>query len=122
MLAGAIGLFLLIRGYGETLTAPPPLSPTDSGRMGQNVDTFFHVLLALGVIVITCRVLGRVFSRLGQPPVVGEVLAGILLGPSLLGRVTPEGANYLLPPSVAPFLGSSPSWASSCTCSWSAWS
>src|SRR5690348_9004490 len=104
MLGGAIGLFLLVRGYGETLTAPPPPeSPTDSGRMGQNVDTFFHVLLALGVIVVTCRALGRVFNRLGQPPVVGEVLAGILLGPSLLGRVTPEGAAYLLPPSVAPF-------------------
>ena len=36
---------------------------------------------------------------------IGEVIAGILLGPSLLGRVAPGVAAYVLPPSVAPFLG-----------------
>jgi Kef-type K+ transport system membrane component KefB len=45
-----------------------------------------------------------VFSRLHQPAVIGEVIGGILLGPSLLGRVAPSLANALLPASVAPFL------------------
>src|SRR5262249_17963567 len=39
---------------------------------------------------------------LRQPPVIGEVLAGILLGPSLLGA---EVSAWILPPSVAPYLG-----------------
>jgi len=44
------------------------------------------------------------FRRLGQPPVIGEVVAGILLGPSLLGRVWPAGSQFLLPTEVAPYL------------------
>jgi Kef-type K+ transport system membrane component KefB len=40
----------------------------------------------------------------GQPPVIGEVLAGIVLGPSLLGRLAPSVAAAILPPSIAPQL------------------
>jgi Kef-type K+ transport system membrane component KefB len=44
-------------------------------------------------------------ARIGQPPVIGEVVAGILLGPSLLGWLWPGATAFLLPPSVAPHLG-----------------
>ena len=63
------------------------------------------VLLALTVIMITARLMGAVFARLNQPAVIGEVVGGILLGPSLLGRISPEAAAFLLPPDAAPFLG-----------------
>src|SRR5262249_6003779 len=46
----------------------------------------------------------RVFVSIRQPPVIGEVLAGIALGPSLLGRVAPDVYAFILPRSVAPFL------------------
>ena len=55
-------------------------------------------------MIITARALGALFARLRQPPVIGEVVAGILLGPSLLGRVAPEASAFLLPPTVAPSL------------------
>jgi Kef-type K+ transport system membrane component KefB len=55
--------------------------------------------------LVTGRLLGLLLHYLGQPPVIGEVVGGILLGPSLLGRVWPEAAAFVLPPSVAPFLG-----------------
>src|SRR6266481_9225883 len=45
-----------------------------------------------------------VFRNAHQPPVVGEILAGILLGPSLLGRLAPGASAYLFPPAVGPFL------------------
>ncbi|WP_343426024.1 cation:proton antiporter [Candidatus Amarolinea dominans] len=45
--------------------------------------------------------LARLFARLGQPAVIGEVVAGILLGPSLLGTLS----ALILPPSVGPYLG-----------------
>jgi Kef-type K+ transport system membrane component KefB len=63
------------------------------------------VLLALTVIMITARVVGLLFARLNQPAVIGEVVGGIILGPSLLGRLSPETAAFLLPPDAAPFLG-----------------
>jgi len=66
-------------------------------------DVFLHVLLALAVVIAAARAVGFVFRRLGQPPVIGEVIAGILLGPSLLGQAWPAAAAYVLP-SVAPFL------------------
>jgi Kef-type K+ transport system membrane component KefB len=65
-------------------------------------DALLHVLLALAAVIVTGRALGWAFARIGQPPVIGEVVAGILLGPSLLGR---EASALILPASVAPFLG-----------------
>ena len=55
--------------------------------------------------MVTARVVGLLFARLHQPAVIGEVVGGILLGPSLLGRVSPEAAALLLPAEAAPFLG-----------------
>ncbi len=65
----------------------------------------FHVLLAMLVIVICARAIGALFARIGQPPVLGEVMAGLLLGPSFLGQISPEAQAFVLPPSVAPSLG-----------------
>lgn len=63
------------------------------------------VLVALTVIMVTARLVGALFKRLHQPAVIGEVVGGILLGPSLLGRLSPEAAAVLLPAEAAPFLG-----------------
>ncbi len=63
-----------------------------------------HVLLALVVIIIAARALGFIFRRLKQPPVIGEVLAGIVLGPSVLGALAPGVSAFLLPPAVEPHL------------------
>lgn len=67
-------------------------------------DTLFHLLLALAAVIVAGQLLGRALAWLGQPPVVGEVIAGICLGPSLLGRISPEASAYVLPVSVAPLL------------------
>jgi Kef-type K+ transport system membrane component KefB len=107
MLAGAVLAFLWIRHQGAALVAPAPSGPqfgVAAAAPGQ-VDVIPHLLLALAVILIAARAVGAVFGKLGQPPVVGEVLAGILLGPSLLGRIWPQAMAYLLPPAVAPHLG-----------------
>jgi K+:H+ antiporter len=105
MVLGAIGLFLLVRRYGETLSAPAPSVP---GRIIANAgteDVFFHLLIALAAVIFAGRLLGRLFTAIGQPPVIGEVIAGVLLGPSLLGAVAPEAYLFILPTSVVPSLG-----------------
>ena len=62
-----------------------------------STDLAFHVLLALAVVVIAGHILGRLLAAAGQPPVIGEVVSGILLGPSLLGRLAPGVEHYLFP-------------------------
>jgi Kef-type K+ transport system membrane component KefB len=64
-----------------------------------------HVLLTLTAVVALGWLLGNLFRYLGQPAVIGEIVAGIALGPSLLGQVSPAAADYLLPADVAPYLG-----------------
>jgi Kef-type K+ transport system membrane component KefB len=59
---------------------------------------FGSFTLLLFLLVATAHVLGHVFTRLRQPRVVGEILAGVLLGPSLLGHFAPTIANTLIPP------------------------
>lgn len=108
MLAATVAAFLLIREQGETLTASATTVATASISTAPpraTNDALFHVLLALAAVVITGRLLGVLFTRLGQPPVIGEVISGIVLGPSLLGRIAPDASAYLLPQSVAPHLG-----------------
>ncbi|MEV4099788.1 cation:proton antiporter [Nonomuraea sp. NPDC049649] len=52
-------------------------------------------LLQLVVILASAVLLGRLASRFGQPAIVGELAAGILLGPSVLGKLAPEWAEWL---------------------------
>jgi Kef-type K+ transport system membrane component KefB len=107
MLGASVGGFFVIRELGSSLLAPAPAEAARFGRSATpaSADVLLHVLLALVVIIVVARLLGAVFRYLRQPAVIGEVIAGILLGPSLLGRVAPGISGYLLPSSVAPFLG-----------------
>ena len=56
------------------------------------------------MVIIAGRALGAVCKLIHQPPVLGEVIAGIMIGPSLLGRVWPDATAFLLPALAAPFL------------------
>src|SRR5688500_10722341 len=56
------------------------------------------LILQIVVICSVARALGWVSSRLHQPRVVGEIVAGILLGPSLLGWLSPAAMSRLFPP------------------------
>ncbi len=48
-------------------------------------DNVTMTLLGIALIILGARLAGKLFERLGQPPVVGEVVAGLLLGPTILG-------------------------------------
>src|SRR5450432_3888396 len=57
------------------------------------------LILQSCLIIVAARLVGVLARRVGQPAVIAEVLAGILLGPSLLGRVSPPLAASLFPKS-----------------------
>ncbi|MFT3842306.1 MAG: cation:proton antiporter [Myxococcaceae bacterium] len=105
LLVLAVAGFMLIRQLSAGLEAPAVPDAAPHGPQSAGSDTLLHVLLALVVVIAVSRALGAVFRWLKQPPVVGEVIAGIMLGPSLLGRVAPSVSAHVLPPAVAPYLG-----------------
>ena len=103
--AGAIAVFLAIRACGEQLPAPPGGPAPGPASLRASPDTLFHVLLALVAVIVVARATGLVLRRLGQPPVIGETVAGILLGPSLLGRLAPEVSAFVFPPNTVSLIG-----------------
>lgn len=60
--------------------------------------------LQLAAILVACRMVCWVVVRLGQPPVVGEMIAGVVLGPSLLGYFWPQVQQALFPAASRPIL------------------
>lgn len=74
------------------------------GPLGHLKEPLSLLLLQVIVIVLAARLVGTVFQRFGQPPVIGEMIAGILLGPSLLGLVAPGAHAFLFPADSLGFL------------------
>ena len=64
----------------------------------------FSTLSSLLVIIIATRFIGGAFKLLGQPRVIGEIIGGIMLGPSLFGMIAPNAAKLILPAEAFPYL------------------
>lgn len=60
---------------------PTPMPP----EVIAPADVVAYVFAALAIILIAARLVGELFERIGQPRVVGEIIAGILIGPTVLG-------------------------------------
>ncbi|MDG2535150.1 cation:proton antiporter [Sphingomonas sp. HITSZ_GF] len=85
-----------LRALGDVLGAHgPAVNAVKSMVPG---DYSIHFFLQIAVILVTCRIVGWAGQKfLGQPQVVGEMIAGVLLGPSLLGLVFPDFQTALFP-------------------------
>ncbi len=106
MVAATVAIFFMVDRLGAGLVAPAAAGALPRGRTaGGGADLLGAVLLALVVVILTARAVGALFGWLRQPPVIGEVIAGILLGPSLLGRVAPDVSSYVFRPEILPALG-----------------
>lgn len=60
-----------------------------------------HVLATLAAVIALGWLFGRVCRRFGQPAVIGEIFAGIALGPTLLVAIAPEAMHWLVPDAAA---------------------
>jgi len=58
-------------------------------------NMLFFTLLQIAIIIVIARLAGNVARRIGQPRAVGEIIAGLILGPSLLGSLAPETFQYV---------------------------
>ncbi len=62
-----------------------------------NLHLAVQFFLQIAVILLFCRLVGAIARRFGQPQVVAEMVAGVLLGPSLFGLLWPEAQAWLFP-------------------------
>ena len=107
IIGGAILALLGLLHLGRGMTAPPSedgaAAEADHGAIDTH-EIFWKLLLAIAVVIIVARVVGALFRRIGQPQVVGEIVAGVILGPTLLGAVWPGASEFVFNDDVLPFL------------------
>lgn len=60
-------------------------------------DEVLQLVIQIAVLLFSARLLGGLFVRIGQPSVAGEILAGVLLGPSLISSLVPAAGSWILP-------------------------
>ncbi|MFZ1289815.1 MAG: cation:proton antiporter [Melioribacteraceae bacterium] len=60
----------------------------------EQITTF---LVSISVMLFFAKLFGEIFSKLKQPSIIGEILAGIVLGPTILGMLLPEVSEFLFP-------------------------
>lgn len=99
LIVGAIAAFMVIKQVGQSLTAPESAAAVTQAAAAKpaQVDVVLHVLATLAAIIALGNLLAWGFRWLGQPAVIGEVIAGIALGPSLLGWISPDAMHWLIP-------------------------
>ena len=108
IIGGFSALIYLILAYGKRLEVSKVISnpvSTLTTSWEQFIDTFSHnvtyplaiLLLQIITIIVVARVFGFICKKIGQPTVVGEIAAGIFLGPSFLGMYYPEFSQFLFP-------------------------
>jgi len=87
-----------------TNTAASPASTAATHATSATTFDLPLLLIQIIVILVAARLTGALVRRLGQPQVVGEMIAGIALGPSLLGAQAPQVAALLFPAGSLGFL------------------
>lgn len=70
----------------------------------QLTEIITYVLLDIAVVIAVARLMGKLFRRFRQPAVLGEIVAGIALGPTVLGAFPGNLDTLLFPPQVRPYL------------------
>ena len=82
-------------GAGLALLATSDAFAAESGPSGHSEAIFFA---QVGILLVVGRLLGEAMQRIGQPAVMGQLVAGIALGPSVLGMFWPDLQHAIFPP------------------------
>lgn len=88
---GAVALILALAAVS------PVFSAGAEAASPANRPSEALLLIEIAFLILTGRLLGEVLQRIGQPAVMGQLLAGVLLGPSLFGLLWPEGQRAVFP-------------------------
>ncbi len=86
-----------------TAIAPPEHLSAAKQRTAENTVVAFFI--AVVVVMLFARLCGSLMPKIGQPRVMGEVLAGILLGPTLFGAIAPGLQSTIFASDIVPYIG-----------------
>ncbi len=93
--------FIIQKGHALETAASlaPAANPVSFTGMVQfnSAAPLAILLLQVIVIIVFVRLTGLAFKKVGQPAVVGEIVAGIILGPSVLGAISPSASDFIFP-------------------------
>ncbi len=102
LLVFVVGVWVILAAGSHLGPVNPTAVPTppSTNVLWENFRTPLSILLTqIIVILIMAGLFRRLFRGLGQPPVMGEMVAGIVLGPSVLGLIYPPALSFLFPAS-----------------------
>jgi hypothetical protein len=68
-----------------------------AGSVGSSAGSEAVFIAELGVLLLVGRLMGEAAQRIGQPAVMGQLIGGLLLGPSVLGLIWPAAQHALFP-------------------------
>ena len=86
-------------------SAPPGAERISAAKQREAGSRFAAFFIAVAVVMLVARLFGMASVAIGQPRVMGEVVAGITLGPTILGAIAPELQAALFPEDIIPFIG-----------------
>ena len=102
LLFGVFSYFLFIKAevfnglyHAKQLVTGTGFEMFKSSLLHNLIEPASMLLLQIISILIVSRLFGYLFKKMGQPTVIGEILAGIVLGPSLLGYFYPAAFHFL---------------------------
>jgi Kef-type K+ transport system membrane component KefB len=106
--AAAVMYFIHLKGKlleSASLSSPYFASQKSISWVESVKEAFLHnithplatLILQIVSIIVVARIFGLLFTRIGQPSVIGEICAGIILGPTILGYYSPEYSLLLFP-------------------------
>lgn len=104
VIASAAILMNVVLQLGDDLESGGHPVPERGHGIVNTQEVLWRLLLATAVIILAARLFGSLARRIGQPQVIGEIVAGIVLGPSLLGTVFPALFDDLFRGDVLPFI------------------
>jgi hypothetical protein len=93
------------RAADRTITLTVGEAQVTAEKQREAGSRFAAFFIAIAVVMLVARLFGMLSVRLGQPRVMGEVLAGIVLGPTVVGTLWPDLESFLFPSDIIPYLG-----------------
>ncbi len=105
MLAGIVSIILLVLNIGKdmksdlvsTATSVAAEKHISSNLLESFSSPLIIFILQLIIIIVVSQCFVFLLKKIGQPAVIGEIIAGIVLGPSLLGGLFPEVSSFIFP-------------------------